>query len=400
MNKVVNDKPINIDEIEEKLVCGRIGLMIRLPFFGNMASRMRITNADSWVPTAATDGRNFFYNAQFIDELTPKNIEFLFAHEILHCAFDHLGRTGSRHRRLANYAQDYAINQILVDDKIGERITVIPLLQDDKYRGWAWEDIYDDLYEQADKVSLDDYMDKLGELLDTHINGDINDNPNAPVLSKEELQDIRNEIREAMIQAASADPGSTPSAISRMINELTEPKLSWRDIVCMNIQSLVKTNYSYARPNKKGWAYNVVLPGLIQEETIEIAIALDMSGSIGDEDAIAFLSEVVGIVEQYQDFAIDIWSFDTQVYNHKRITQDNAYELLQYQPVGCGGTDFEVNWDWMKENDIQPKKFFMFTDGYPNGSWGDPSYCDTLFIVKGNENASPPFGECVIYEAL
>jgi predicted metal-dependent peptidase len=237
-------------------------------------------------------------------------------------------------------------------------------------------------------------------LLDTHINGDFNDNPNAPVLSKEELQDIRNEIREAMIQAASADPGSTPNAISRMISDLTEAKLSWRDIVCMNIQSLVKTNYSYARPNRKGWAYNVVLPGLIQEETIEIAIALDMSGSICNDDARAFLSEVVGIVEQYQDFAIDIWCFDTDVYNHKRITQDNAYELLHYEPVGNGGTDFEVNWDWMKENDIQPKKFFMFTDGYPNGSWGDPDYCDTLFIVKGNQSATPPFGECVIYEAL
>jgi hypothetical protein len=52
----------------------------------------------------------------------------------------------------------------------------------------------------------------------------------------------------------------------------------------------------------------------------------------------------------------------------------------------------------MKENDIQPKKFIMFTDGYPFGSWGDEDYCDTLFVVKGNTSAEAPFGQTVIYE--
>jgi hypothetical protein len=52
----------------------------------------------------------------------------------------------------------------------------------------------------------------------------------------------------------------------------------------------------------------------------------------------------------------------------------------------------------MKENGITPKKFIMFTDGYPCGSWGDEDYCDTIFIVKGNTEAKAPFGETVIYE--
>jgi hypothetical protein len=40
----------------------------------------------------------------------------------------------------------------------------------------------------------------------------------------------------------------------------------------------------------------------------------------------------------------------------------------------------------------------MFTDGCPFGSWGDENYCDTVFIIKGNENAQPPFGVWAIYE--
>jgi predicted metal-dependent peptidase len=129
-----------------------------------------------------------------------------------------------------------------------------------------------------------------------------------------------------------------------------------------------------------------------------VAIAIDMSGSIGQEDATVFLSEVKGIMDQYQDFAIDIWCFDTAIYNHQRITHDNDQDLLDYAPEGGGGTDFMANWEFMKEQGIQPKKFIMFTDGYPCGDWGDENYCDTLFIVKGNKDCEAPFGQTVIYE--
>ena len=53
---------------------------------------------------------------------------------------------------------------------------------------------------------------------------------------------------------------------------------------------------------------------------------------------------------------------------------------------------------FMKENNIEPKKFIMFTDGYPFGSWGDPDYCDTVWIIRGNKDAQPPFGIWAHYE--
>jgi len=54
----------------------------------------------------------------------------------------------------------------------------------------------------------------------------------------------------------------------------------------------------------------------------------------------------------------------------------------------------------MKQEDIKPKKFLMFTDGFPGHSWGDPDYTDTLFIIKGNTTAQAPFGQTVIYESV
>ena len=166
----------------------------------------------------------------------------------------------------------------------------------------------------------------------------------------------------------------------------------------MNIQSIIKNDYSFTIPSRKGWHTGAILPGVKNDETIDIAIAVDMSGSIGMDDAKVFFSEIKGIMDQYEDFSIKVWCFDTEVYNYAEFSQDNVEELLDYEPKGGGGTEFVVNWDFMKENAIEPKKFVMFTDGYPWGSWGDENYCDTLFIVKGNERAEAPFGQTVIYE--
>ena len=393
--------------IIDKLTTARVGLLLKAPFFGNMATRMQLIDASEWCPTAATNGRNFYYNVDFVKKLSVKKLEFLFGHEICHCVFDHFGRVGSRDRQLSNIAQDYAVNQILVDERIGEKITEVKICYDPKYRGLAWEEIYDILYEQAEKMPMEQLLKQLGDLLDEHIKeengaGDSDktkDGKSKPMMSKEDAEKLKQEIKEAMIQsAAAAGAGKTPAGIMRMIKSMTEPKIDWRQLVQQEIQSIVRNDYSFQRVNRKSMHSGAILPGMKEATTIDVAISIDMSGSIGDEDATAFLSEIKGIMDQYEDFRINLWCFDTEIYNWKTITHDEAHELEEYEPQGGGGTDFEVNWTFMEENQIQPKKFIMFTDGYPCGGWGDEDYCDTIFIVKGNVSAQAPFGQTVIYE--
>ena len=396
-------------QIIDKLTTARVGLLLKAPFFGNMATRMRLVDASDWCPTAATNGRDFYYNVDFVKKLSVKKLEFLFGHEICHCVFDHFGRVGSRDRMLSNIAQDFAVNQILVDERIGDKITEVKICQDNKYRGMAWEEIYDELYEKAEKIPMDQLLKQLGDLLDEHIKeegpgegeGDQEGKGKGgrPSMSKEEAQKIRDEIKEAMIQsAAAAGAGKTPAGIQRMIKDMTEPKMDWRTLVRQEIQSIVRNDYSFTRPNRKSMHSGAILPGMKEATTIDVGIAIDMSGSIGTEDASTFLGEVKGIMDQYEDFKINLWCFDTSVYNHQEISQDNAHDLVEYEPQGGGGTDFDVNFEFMKEQGFVPKKFIMFTDGYPCGSWGDEDYCDTIFIVKGNKEAESPFGQTVIYE--
>ena len=397
------------DPIIEKLTTARVGLLLKAPFFGNMATRMKLIDASDWCPTAATNGRDFMYNTEFVKKLSVKKLEFLFAHEICHAIFDHFGRLGSRIPQLANIAQDYAVNQILVDERIGDKITEVKICYDPKYRGLAWEEIYDELYEKAEKIPMEQLLAQLGDLLDEHIkeeegvgagNKDSDkEGKGKPSLSKEEAEQIRQEIKNAMIQsAAAAGAGKVPAGIQRMIKNITEPKMDWRQLVQQEIQSIVRNDYSFQRVNRKSMHSGAILPGMKEATTIDVAISIDMSGSIGDEDATAFLSEIKGIMDQYEDFRINLWCFDTDIYNWKQITHDEAHELEEYEPQGGGGTDFEVNWTFMEENGIQPKKFIMFTDGYPCGGWGNEDYCDTIFIVKGNKSANAPFGQTVIYE--
>jgi predicted metal-dependent peptidase len=96
--------------------------------------------------------------------------------------------------------------------------------------------------------------------------------------------------------------------------------MDWRQLLRMNIQSIIRNNFSFSRVNRKSQHSGAILPGLMNEETIDISIAIDMSGSISDSQAKDFLSEVKGIMDEYTDFNINLWCFDTQVYNYKTFT--------------------------------------------------------------------------------
>jgi predicted metal-dependent peptidase len=391
-------------KILDKLITARVGLLLRHPFFGNMATRMHLIDASEWCHTLATDGRNFYYNNGFVNKLTPKECEFGFAHEVLHNVFDHLGRREGRDPTLSNIAADYAVNQILKDERIGTVPNFLQIFQSDKYRGKSYEEIYQELYDNAEKIDIS----KLGELLDEHLDGegegdgdgDGDDKPGGrPKLSSEERKKIRDEIKEAMIAAAqSAGAGKTPAGIQRMIKDYTEPKMDWRQLLRMNIQSILKSNFSFSRPNRKSQHSGAILPGMLNEETIDVSVAIDMSGSISDIMAKDFISEVKGIMDEYVDFNLDLWCFDTEIYNYARFTGDTADDILGYECKGGGGTDFDANYQFMKREDITPKKFIMFTDGYPCGSWGDENYCETLFVIHGNETIIPPFGQVAYYK--
>jgi len=396
-------------EVREKLVTARVGLLLRASFFGNLATRLKLVNADEWCPTAATDGRNFYYNSRFVDMLKPKEIEFLFGHEVLHCVYDHFGRRGDRDPQLFNIANDYCVNADLKKHRVGEFITTVPCLYDAKYEGMSSEEIYDLLYENAEKINIDQLVDKL---LDEHLDGDKDgegsegdgegdkDSKGRPKLSPEERQKIRDEIKEAVLAAAAASDGAgnLPAGVKRIIQDMTAPKMNWRELIRMQLESTIKSDYTWLRNSRRGWHMDAVMPGMKLDPMIDIAISIDASGSMGEAILKDVLGEVAGIMEQFPNYRIHVVSFDTEVYNPQQFDSDNLDDITEYEIVGGGGTDFDCVFRYFKENEIEPKRHIMFTDGYPCGSWGDEQYCDTVFVLHGTTSIVPPWGTWAYYE--
>lgn len=410
--------PAEDAEAREKLTTARVGLLLKASWFGSMATRLPLVNSDAWLPTAATDGRYFYYNSKFINMLKVKECEFLFGHEVLHNVYEHLGRSNdNKHNpQIANIAADYAVNGDLIQARIGTQITTVPTLYDPKYMGWSMEEIYDHIVDNAEKIDIEDLVDQL---LDEHLDGEDSngsgdgdddgkptegkdgnlESKSKPKYNEEDRKKIRDEIKDALINSAKTceNAGELPGGVQRIIKDLTEPKMDWRDLIAQSIESTIKSDFSFMRQSRKGWQTNVILPGMIPENTIDVSIALDMSGSISNEMGRDMLSEVKGIMEQFTSFKIKLWCFDTNVYNYAEFDESNVDEIDEYEPTGGGGTDFMCNWRYMKDNDIQPDRFIMFTDGYPCGQWGDEQYCDTVYIIHGNDTIQPPFGTWAYY---
>jgi predicted metal-dependent peptidase len=393
----------------EKLITARIGLLLRAPFFGNLATRMNLINADDWCPTAATDGRRFYYNSEFVNSLPLKQLEFLVGHEVLHAVYDHMGRRGNRDPKLWNIADDYCVNWDLVEQRVGDKIPIA--LYDAKYKGMSAEEVYDDLYENADKINIDDLMKRL---LDEHLDGegedgesedgdgDVNKPGNGrPRMSEEEKKEIRDEIKEAVLASAQASgAGNIPGGVKRMIKELTEPVMDWRELLQQQIQSTIKSDFTWARPSRRSWHMDAVMPGMKPGEQIDVVIGIDTSGSITDKDLKVFLSEIKGIMEAYDEYKITVMGWDTEVNNVATFTSDNLDDISTFEPGGGGGTEPHCVWKYLQDNDIEPKKLIMFTD-YCFFGWSPAEveqYCDTVWIIKGNKSAEPEFGVYAHYE--
>jgi predicted metal-dependent peptidase len=378
-------------EVREILTTARVGLLLKASFFGNLATRLKLVNADEWCPTAATDGRNFYYNCKFIKLLKPKEVEFLFGHEVLHCVYDHFGRRGERDPMLWNIADDYCVNGDLKKHGVGEFITSVPCLYDKKYEGLCAEEVYDILYEKADKIDIGKLMEQM---IDEHLDGEGDDDSGGsgeegdkkgrgrPKLSPEDRQQIKDEIKEAMLAAVAADAdgaGNLPAGVRRILKDLTEPKMNWRELLRMQLESTIKSDYTWMRTGRKGWDMDAIMPGMKLEPMIDIAVAIDMSGSISNEMAKDMLGEVQGIMESFPAYKIHVVSFDTETYNPVQYDSDNLDTICDYEPEGGGGTDFDCVYRYLKDNEIEPKRLVMFTE--------------TVFILHGTRTIVPPFGQ-------
>ena len=415
-NKYVPD-PEKVREIEERIVNIRLGLIFSMPFWAMMCTRLTLQDASGWCKTAATDGRCLYYNVDFFSSMTDDEIMFVMAHEILHCVYDHFMRLDGRDRHIFNCAADFAINFDLKESNVGKMPEIG--LYDPKYGNKIAEEIYDELAKNAKQCES---MSTLDEHLDVYSDDDNGgssegddgdgeyrqgDENNRPKVSPSEMEKISEEVRNAVITAeeqggSGASSGHIPSSVRNLIKRWKRSQVDWRNYITTRYKSDIKHDSTYMRPSRRGELDGgILLPGMNVLDQVKAHVSIDTSGSMTDEMLTDLLSEVRGLMEQFVDFELHVWCFDTTVHpeSYKVFNAYNLEEIADYKMYGGGGTLFMSNWEFMKEQDIQPDTLLLFTDGFPCDSWGDPNYCDTVFLVHGSKDIVADFGTTLYYDS-
>lgn len=101
---------MNIETIKRRL-------LVKYPFFGSVVASSNFISEPA-VGTAGTDGKNIYYNPNFIESITDEQKIFIFAHEICHIAFNHIFRSENKDKKIWNIATDSVINAFLKQDDL------------------------------------------------------------------------------------------------------------------------------------------------------------------------------------------------------------------------------------------------------------------------------------------
>ena len=123
---------------DPRIVKARSHLVMNQSFFGTLALYLILVEDES-IGTMATDGKYLIYAPSFLGKTSPQELIGVCAHEVLHCAYQHHTRRGSRDPGLWNQAADYAINRDLL---AGGFVLPSDRLHDEAFKGMGAEEIY------------------------------------------------------------------------------------------------------------------------------------------------------------------------------------------------------------------------------------------------------------------
>ena len=340
---------------------------------------------DESIPTACTNGKNLRINPDWFAAMGDEERIGLLVHEVCHVAYQHMLRVGNRDFRLWNIATDYVINNLLVS-----RNFKLPEggLIDSKYNGWSSEQVYDHLKqnkeEQPDQFQID---------MESPTGAD------GEPLSQAEQKEIEQQIQDIIIKAATQSkmrnekPGAIPGDIEVMLQKLLNPKLPWHTILHKYMDSMAPEDYTFKRCNRRFLQYGIYLPTLYSESIGSIAVAVDTSGSVTDEQFTTFLSEINAIHDRLKPETLTVIDFDTQIHKEHVLKQGDNPAAIKFH--GRGGTRIEPVIDWADKH--KPNVLVIFTDGYFRQYEIDPKV-PVIWVINDNGNFSYPYGKVIHFD--
>lgn len=348
------------------------------PFFAVILMDLLEIQETDQVPTAATNGRHLFINPEWYNPLDIDERVFILAHEVSHVIFEHCPRmklymdrgVGPDLKEWSNnrwnQATDYIINDWLAKSNVG-RMPMGGL----HHPNYGADDLADDVYL---KVPDDPKADKNW---DVHMPPDPNNPPPA-----------KSQVQRAVKSAATVakQQGNCPSNMERLVGDICEPQVDWKERVKLCLHRVAgKDASTWQRPNRRRLAIqpHIYWPGTESYQVGTIAMFVDTSGSVSDEEMSHFFGEMASILTELRPQLAYVGSCDTVAHGPHELQDVN--ELLDYKPEGGGGTHMPAIFDRLKEEGVRPDALIILTDGYT--SYGEAPGYPVIWVCTSDKVA-------------
>ncbi|MDP3464197.1 MAG: VWA-like domain-containing protein [Sulfuricurvum sp.] len=344
-------------------------LLVEHPYFGTLSSGLEIVVNDN-IESFTLQGNRFEYREDFFKTLSDEQVAFSLSNAALHTVLSHPSRIGNRSPWLWYTACEHAINNMLIDNDFTppSKITYDP-----RFRGQYAEEIYEEL---LDTITREDLNDK---------DSDSRRNDETP---PDKLEVAQQEIRSQNALQKAEDMGSLPEGLERLIPMAIKGVIDWRSELRDAIGGYYVSDYAMMPPSKKLLYAGIYLPSATSRH-LELAIAIDSSGSVDEVLLAQFIAEVESITEIFGSYSIDLLVCDDRIRSHHRFTNG---ERIEYSLEGGGGTDFTPVFEFIETQLTPPKMLLYFTDLDGKFPRDEPHY-ETVWIVP--YIGEVPFGRAI-----
>jgi len=353
-----------------------VKLMWDEPFYSSISRRISKSRCLD-LPTAGVcvkDGSPvLLWNPVFFNDLTEHEVRGVLIHEFMHLVYDHVTLRRRDPHMLWNLATDCAINSMIPERNIPEDCIMPGRLNP---KADANDPIWKAIASFPKGQSSDWYMSKLlededvqqkmediqngegseGEYsFDDHEGwGDMSDSEKELVKGK-----IREILRDAVKEADSRNGwGSVPSDCRENLRKMVSNEVDWKAILRQTIGMAHSSDRTTSR-KRRNRKYRFMHPGVKRKRMARVLVAIDQSGSVGNEALELLFAELAGLAKRV-DF--DVVHFDTSV-DEESLTTWRRGQRLAPRRTRMGGTDFDAPTEFVNKKKGQYDLMVVLTDG-------------------------------------
>lgn len=407
---------------ETRLKQGIFRMLFSYRFLGSLACSFRKVRNDK-IGTMATDGKNLYYNEEFVQGMSDQKVCFVVGHETWHAALGHCDPHRIEGRdmmvyigddpepiSLWNIACDYVVNGILYqtieDWKKKNKATRTPFMElpsdaffSVDYLNKTSEWVYADLKKKSKGWKTGPKGHKQSSLSGTLVGGHITAQQMKNIMDDVEQRRVTDGWKHRLDKELITEKqmgGHLPDYLAQLSSVLlTEQKVDWRSVLQSRVSEMYKSIYRMNPPNKRFVHLNVILPS-VTGENVEAVFAVDTSGS-----QIPYIEKIYGelnhVFNNFDSYEVTLIECDSDVRSVYHYSTGEDFTTNLPKASGGGGTDFRPIFKYANEMPEPPALLVVVTDGYGTFPTQEPDY-DVLWIVAEGTLAPEkyPFGEVIV----